>query len=387
MKLDLVFGADNLHYPLTGIGRYAFELASRLEGDESIHRVRYFSLGRWIDDPLAQCMVQAGPAQRNVWALVRARLANNRLAASAYTTLSPKYFQWALRKLDSKTIFHAPNFFVLPSQAIKVVTVHDLSHEQSPEFHPAARAQLMSTLLPESLRRADHIITVSEAVRKELMTRHQVAADRVTTVHLAASDLYRPHTTGMLAQAMTALGLQRGGYSLFVGTIEPRKNVERLVQAYERLPEDMRRKYPLLIAGGPGWNSDAIHARMSKAQEQGWLRYMSFLDQRWLPALYAGARLMAYPSLYEGFGLPIVEAMASGTPVLTSNTSCMPEVAAGAAHLVNPRDLDDIRHGLEHCLSDEAWQAEAQAKGLVRAAQLSWDRCASETIAVYKKLV
>jgi alpha-1,3-rhamnosyl/mannosyltransferase len=96
---------------------------------------------------------------------------------------------------------------------------------------------------------------------------------------------------------------------------------------------------------------------------------------------------MAYPSLYEGFGLPIVEAMASGTPVLTSNTSCMPEVAGGAAYLVNPSDVEDIRHGLEHCLSDAAWQAEAQAKGLARAAQLSWDRCARETIEVYKKLV
>lgn len=386
MKLDLVFGADNLHYPLTGIGRYAYELASRLESDERISRVRYFSLGRWIADPLTQCMKPSGPAPRQPWDVVRARLANNRLAASAYTTLAPKYFQWALRKLDNKTIFHAPNFFVLPSQAIKVVTVHDLSHEQSPEFHPTARSLLMSAMLPESLRRADHVVTVSEAVRKELISRHQVHADRVTAVHLAASDMYRPHTHEMLASTMTELGLQRGAYSLFVGTVEPRKNLERLVQAYASLPEEMRRACPLVVAGGQGWNSESAHARMAKAQAQGWLRYMSFVDQRLLPALYAGARLMAYPSLYEGFGLPIVEAMASGTPVLTSNTSCMPEVAGDAAYLVNPRDVDDICHGLEHCLSDEAWQADARAKGLARAAQLSWDRCASETIAVYQRL-
>lgn len=134
---------------------------------------------------------------------------------------------------------------------------------------------------------------------------------------------------------MTALGLRAGEYSLFVGTVEPRKNVERLVQAYGMLPERMRSDWPLVIAGARGWNSDSIHACIEKAQAQGWARYISYVDQSWLPALYAGARLMAYPSLYEGFGLPIVEALASGTPVLTSRVSCMPEVAGGAAWLVD----------------------------------------------------
>ena len=143
----------------------------------------------------------------------------------------------------------------------------------------------------------------------------------------------------------------------------------------------------MVVAGGKGWNSQAIHAELACAEAEGWLRYVSFIDQRWLPALYAGARLMAYPSLYEGFGLPIVEAMASGTPVLTSNISCMPEVAGGAAYLVNPRDVEHMNHGLEYCLTNETWQIEAQARGLVRAAQLSWNRCADETVEVYRSLV
>ena len=185
---------------------------------------------------------------------------------------------------------------------------------------------------------------------------------------------------------MQPLGLVAGQYCLFVGTVEPRKNVERLVQAYELLPLELRRDCPLVVAGSKGWNSEAIHARMAKAQAEGWLRYMSFVDQRWLPSLYSGARLMAYPSLYEGFGLPIVEAMASGTPVLTSNVSCMPEVAAGAARLVNPIDVEEMSHALAQCLTDEAWQAEAREKGLARAAVLSWDRCTEETVAVYRQL-
>jgi len=125
---------------------------------------------------------------------------------------------------------------------------------------------------------------------------------------------------------------------------------------------------------------------MAQAEGEGWLRYLSFVDQQWLPALYAGARLMVYPSLYEGFGLPIVEAMASGTPVITSNTSCMPEVAGGAARLVDPLDVEGLAQALKECLDSQPWLNEASAKGLARAAQLSWDRCAEETVEIYKNL-
>ena len=387
MAINLVFGADNLRPPLTGIGRYAFELASRLEKDKGVARMRYFSLGRWIDDPLASCASNSPHPQRRVLETVRARITQSRLAASAYASLTPAYFKWTLRKLDRSVLFHAPNFFVLPSKAIKVVTIHDLSHELCPQFHPAARVQVMSAMLPESLRRADHIITVSESVRTELISRHRLPVERVTAVQLAASDAFHMHTREELAPIMTQMGLQQDGYCLFVGTVEPRKNVERLIQAYELLPVDMRRTFPLVIAGGEGWNSNAIHARIAKAQAEGWLRYVSFVDQRWLPSLYAGARLMAYPSLYEGFGLPIVEAMASGTPVVTSNVSCMPEVAGGAARLVNPLDVEEIALALEECLCNEEWRTETRAKGLARAASLSWDRCVKETLTVYRQLV
>ena len=125
---------------------------------------------------------------------------------------------------------------------------------------------------------------------------------------------------------------------------------------------------------------------MEQAANEGWLHYLSYVDQADLPILYAGARLFAYPSLYEGFGLPIVEAMASGTPVLTSDASCMPEVAGGAAALVNPLDVDDLLRGLQSHLGDDAWLRDASAKGLARAASYSWQRCTAETLAVYKAL-
>ncbi|WP_182344470.1 glycosyltransferase family 4 protein [Comamonas koreensis] len=389
MKLDLILGADALRPPLTGIGRYTYELAKRLDHHEAMVRVRYFSMGQWVEDPLAALAV---PAEAGASAAIpevktlRDRLSSNRAAVRVFALLTPALFGWRLRG-NHAAIYHSPNYIVPPFSGKTVSTVHDLSHLLHPEFHPQARVDYLRLALDASLARTDQVITVSETVRQEMLAHGLMSADRIQAIHLAADSAYRPHTQEMLAPAMQALGLQAQQYSLFVGTVEPRKNVARLIQAYRQLSPALRQAYPLVVAGGKGWNSEAIHEELASAEAEGWLRYLSFIDQRWLPALYAGARLMAYPSLYEGFGLPIVEAMASGTPVLTSNTSCMPEVAGGAAYLVNPRDVDDIRHGLEHCLSDEAWQADARAKGLARAAQLSWDRCASETIAVYQKLV
>lgn len=387
MKLDVILAADALCLPLTGIGRYSYELARRLSKQEEIARLRYFSMGRWVNDPLTALDAPSPGTTTSpqIPISLRSRLAHSQLAARAFRTISPAMFGWRLRG-NQRTVFHSPNYIVPPFQGKTVSTVHDLSHMLYPQFHPRARVDYLGPSLRQSLARTDHVITVSETVRQEMLERHMIQPERVTTVHLAADTVFRPLTDQMLEPVMQTLGLSAGQYCLFLGTVEPRKNVDRLLQAYEMLPQAMRREWPLVIAGGKGWNSESTHARMAAAQADGWLRYLAFVDQRWLPALYAGARLMAYPSVYEGFGLPIVEAMASGTPVLTSNTSCMPEVASGAARLVNPLDTEEIAHALSQCLSDEKWQTEAKIAGLARAARLSWDRCAKETVEVYKRL-
>jgi len=385
--LDVILATDALRPPLTGIGRYTYELAKRLAPNENIARLRYFSMGRWVAAP-ADALEQPRPGSAPSLAektSVRDRLAGNRLAVRLYTAMAPALLGWRLRG-NRQSIYHSPNYIVPPFQGKTVGTVHDLSHIQCPQFHPQARVDYLKLALASSLARTGHVITVSESVRREMIEYGLMPPERITAIHLAADTIFRPHAPHMLAPAMRALGLRAGQYSLFVGTMEPRKNVERLVQAYGMLPEAMRREWPLVVAGGRGWNSAAVHERMARAQAQGWLRYLAFVDQRWLPALYAGARLMAYPSLYEGFGLPIAEAMASGTPVLTSNASCMPEVAAGAARLVDPQDVQALAEALRECLANEAWQAEARAKGLARTAILSWDRCAQQTVAVYQQL-
>jgi alpha-1,3-rhamnosyl/mannosyltransferase len=206
---------------------------------------------------------------------------------------------------------------------------------------------------------------------------------------LGADPAFRPHSAAELAPVLARLGLPNllaQGYSLYVGTIEPRKNIDRLLDAYEALPEALRRHCPLVMAGSPGWRSEHTHARMARAASAGWLHYLRYVPQADLPALYAGARLFAYPSLYEGFGLPVLEAMASGTPVVTSNVSSLPEVVGNVALSIPPEDTDALTTALARALQDEPWRTQARAAGLARAATFSWQACVHRTVQVYQQL-
>ena len=245
----------------------------------------------------------------------------------------------------------------------------------------------LNLAFPQSLRRATHLITDAESVRQELIQRIGWPADRVTAVPLGVDVAFRPRDMAQLEPLMQRLGLRLNEYSLFVGTIEPRKNVDRLLSAYEALPAKLRRSFPLVLAGERGWRSAEVHARIARAESAGWLRYLAFVPEDELPKLYAGARLFVYPSLYEGFGLPVLEAMASGTAVITSNVASLPEVVGDAAMLVDPKDIDQLAHALQELLQDDQKRANAGAAGLARAASFTWSECLSKTIDVYLKMM
>lgn len=386
MPIDLILGVDSINPPLTGIGRYALELARGLPQHPAMGQVRYFTLGGWVPlQPLLDAESGEGRFHAATLPRLRSRLASNRLAVRAYHLLIPQLQRWQLRD-HTNSIYHSPNYFLPPFSGHTVATVHDLSHHLYPQFHPAARIDYMRRALPDSLRRADHIVTDAESVRRELVEHFNYPAERITAIPLGANPAFRPRCRKEILSALNQFRLQPQAYSLYVGTIEPRKNLDRLLTAYERLPESLRLRYPLVMAGGSGWCSEHTHEHMRSAASAGWLIYLRYVAQADLPLLYAGARVFVYPSLYEGFGLPVLEAMASGTPVITSNCSSLPEVVGTAGLQIQPEDIPALTATLVRALQDDDWCAKASVAGLKRAAQFSWERCVQQTVQVYEHI-
>ena len=396
----LILAVDAIFPPLTGIGRYAYELARGLAASGEPGALRYYLHGRWLaavpgeggegaaavgDEAAAKKVVKEERDGVGLRARARARLARQPLAVRAYAALAPRIAAWRLRRYGDH-IFHGPNFILPPFPGPSVATVHDLSTVLHPQWHPAARVALMESALPQTLARASRLITPSEAVRGELIAHYGLAPARVQAIPMGVDGAFAPRPAAALAGTLARLGLQPGGYLLCVATLEPRKNIDGLLDAYLALPPALRRRYPLALAGAPGWHSEALTARLRQLAAGGAVRLLGYVAQGDLPALYAGARLFAFPAFYEGFGLPVLEAMASGVPVVTADRSSLPEVAGDAALLVDPADGAALREALARGLEDEPWREAARARGLARAAERSWDRCVAGTLALYRTL-
>ena len=363
-QLAVTLGIDALSPLLSGIGRYSWELATGLRGRREIDRITYYARSRVIADPRVLLESDEPPAIRRRFGRLQARVERRRLRSD---------------------LFHGPNFFLPPFVERGIITVHDLSVLRFPESHPAARLREYAMHFESSLARAAHIITVSDTVRQEVIDLLDVPTDRVTTVYNGVSENFRPHDEQRLRTILAMWGLRPGEYGLSVATFEPRKKLVELVAAWRALPGELRSRFPLVLAGAPGWQDGPITAAIERGVSEGWIRNLGFVAERFLAPLYAGARLFAYPSSYEGFGLPPMEAMASGVPTLVANRSCLPEVTGGAAMLVDPDDHDAFAEGLQRALLDEAWRARASTLGLARAGQFTWRRTIDETIAAYRK--
>jgi len=377
--MKLILSVEPVRFPLTGIGRYTYELASRLQHSGDITDLRFFA-GRSFLPSLPTAASQSDAVHG-----LKRFVQKNALAVEAYRLLMPYLRKRALKGMED-FIYHSPNYYLPPFAGRNVATFHDLSPFTWAHCHAPQIARYLQKELKVTLERADALITDSHFTRQELADYFAWPIERIHAVPLASSPEFHPRSEQALRETLTRHGLQAGGYSLFVGTIEPRKNIETLLDAYSRLPLPLRQRWPLILTGYHGWRSEAIHARIAQAQQQGWARYLGFVASEDLPLLYAGARLFAFPSHYEGFGLPVLEAMSSGVPVVCSNSSSLPEVAGNAALMCAPDDVEGMSGLLQRGLEDEPWRRAAVGRGLEHAAGFSWERCAQATVEVYHKV-
>jgi glycosyltransferase involved in cell wall biosynthesis len=284
-------------------------------------------------------------------------------------------------------VLHSPHYTMpLRHSAQSVVTFHDLTFLLYPELHQVAKRIFFPAMMRWSARHAKRIITVSESTRRDLVRMLGVSPDRVTAVLSAADRDYRPAPAAEVADVCVRYGIRPGEYLLYVGVLEPRKGIDRLIEAFSRVTPTAG-GLALVIAGKRGWMYDRIFAQVAALGLQERVRFPGYVPRADLPALYSGARAFVYPSRYEGFGLPVLEAMSCGTAVVTTNVSSMPEVAGDGALLVDPEDVPGLAAALGRVVHDGRLREELSCRGQARAASFSWERCARETLGVYEDAV
>ena len=282
-------------------------------------------------------------------------------------------------------VFHSINAAVLPQrQGRRVVTIHDLTCLLFPRFHPWDRRVLFRLSVRRATRLADAIIVPSTATGRDLAARFPLAETKIRVVPHAPGEHFAPLRPEDCLPALARHGLAHQDYLLFVGNVEPRKNLRALLDAYGRMRKATGRAPRLAIAGGAGWKNRSIHQAAATSTFAADIRFLGHVSDADLPALLCGALAFVYPSLYEGFGLPPLEAMACGTPVMTSNRSSLPEVVGDAALIVDPDDRAALADAMARLVSDPTLREDLRARGLDRARRYSWDATARRTIEVYE---
>jgi glycosyltransferase involved in cell wall biosynthesis len=285
-------------------------------------------------------------------------------------------------------VFHAPDTLGFPVTAsrrvARVATIHDLIPLLFPETVTRGHRWVRCFVLPHVVRRADLLIVDSQSTAQDLMERFPQAQGKTRVVHLGVDPRFAPAPPDAVATVRRQLGLPTE-YLLYAGVINPVKNLERLITAYAILRAESREIPPLVVAGRRGWLDQGVVRRARELDLDGSVRFCGFVPDEALPALLTGAAAFLFPSLYEGFGLPILEAMACGTPVVTSDRSSMPEVSGEAAVLVDPARPDAIADGIRWVLADEGLRVMLKARGLVQAGMFRWAETAARTLDVYRQ--
>ena len=362
-------GMINTAQPYTGIGNYAFSLFEAIKGQMDIDHV-FFDTRQFTLSELT--------TSKNIAATSKIPLVDN----------NPFFYYRMQGHIPKYDLYHLTNqnisFFKV---APKVITCHDIIHE----MYPASRMHLMmGKLMYKGLKDADHIITDSDATASDLQRKYGISKEKMTTIYLGIDPaVFRLYED--VSSIWSKYGLEKDKeYILHISSEQPRKNVEGIIKAFYRLKKISGRKdLVLLKAGEPQYAHDrrSIKSLIASLDLEQDVRFLGRVPTEDLARLYCIAKMFVFPSFYEGFGLPVIEAMACGCPVITSNVSSLPEVAGGACIIADPDDHQKMASYMLQLLQDDVLRSSLIHKGIDRAAQFSWERCAKQTAQVYTSVL
>lgn len=362
-----------------GIGRYTREIVKGLAKSGALpsftpcYRLFVADVGKNFAPP--------PPAANFTWCTTR--LTERWLARLWYRLRLPVSIESWTGPLD---LFHAPDFILPPlgRGTRSIVTIHDLSFVREPDLVMPGMDRHLNKWVPWSVQQASHVIAVSEATRQDLIELYQTPPEKISVLYHGVGPEFKPiRETACLKAVRQKYGLNDQPFILSVGTIQPRKNYQRLIQAFAKVDTEAI----LVIAGGAGWKNEAIFDEVKTLGLQERVRFPGFVAEADLPALYSAATLVIYPSLYEGFGLPVLEAMACGAPVIASNRASLPEVVGEAGLLINPYDTDNMATAIGHLLDDGSLRASLAGAGQTRAGQFTWSGTVVELVNLYQKII
>ena len=363
-----------------GIGRYTRELVSALVKGDSATEYTLFSAKRPTSRPNSKPIPEAA----NV-TFREAPLGERWLYRIWYRLALPLSIQWFTGELD---LFHSPDFVLPPvrGQIPTLLTVHDLSFLHFPDTFTPSLVAYLNKVVPRSVKRASHVLADSEATKSDLLQAYDVPAEKVTVLYSGVSNDFRPVSDKrLLRHVRQKYGIGERSDVFSVSTLQPRKNYQMLIRAFKMVAA--RRPHTLVIAGGKGWLYEQIVDEIAHQELEGRVLLVGFAADEDLPALYSGASLFAYPSVYEGFGLPLLEAMACGVPVLNSSASCLPEVAGDATVQLSPHDQQAWSEAMVSLLEDSPRRASMVAAGFLQARRFTWARAAQELRSLYARLL
>lgn len=374
--MRIALNARILRGPRTGIGHYVAELATALAREPDVQLSLFHGWGWSSELPQATLpgYSRLAPLLRQVPGAYRAR-----------RWMEQRRFDQ--RRCETIDLYHEPSLWPLAFEGPTVMTLHDLTHLRYPETQPLARLREIERRLDHAVQQAQLILTDSQFIADEAQRHFGVPAERLRVAPLGVAARFHPRSPEAVDSVLKAHGLEAGRYFLCVGTLEPRKNLSLALRAHARLPESIRQAFPLFIVGMSGWQHAQLNDELKKAMASGHVCLAGYLPDEQVAHLLAGARALIFPSLYEGFGLPLLEAMASGIPIITTRCSAMPEVAGQAGNYCQPDDPQGMRDAMCRLIEDHShWQVCREA-GLQQAALFTWERCAKVTAHAYRQVL